>query len=1643
MSNIDDRVVAMKFDNAVFEQKLAATISSLEKLKGSLNFGASTKNLEALSSVTKGFDGNTLNGMASAIDGIAGKFTALGVTAATVISNITTGALGMAQSLVSSFTINPISDGFREFETNMNSVQTILANTASKGTTLDQVTTKLDELNTYSDKTIYNFGQMTSNVGKFTAAGVDLETSVSSIKGLSNFAALAGAGAEQAAGAMYQLSQAMARGTLNAQDWMSVTAGGLDSEILKTTLFETAKAMGTLSDVPLDTTFQEWTKAGGNFRETMAEGVFTTDVMATSFAAFSGDIDKATLLTKGFSEAQADSVLKNAEMAAAAATEVKTLTQLMGTLREAVGTGWSDTFKKIFGNFDEAKIFFTGLNTIFSGIIGRISESRNAMLQSWKDLGGREAIIQSLRNVMWSLALIIGTVHKAFRDAFPKTTGEELANFSKIVEKVTRFLIPSENTLKIISGTFKLLFGTLAAGWGIIKTVAAAIYNLFGGISDGVDSPNLDWFIGFFERASAKIEEFRAALVDGGGISDFVNKFIKPVIDFIKGIDFGGYIDQIVAKFNELKRVVDIFLTQINAEARLKAIGDAFIKFKDDIVKAFGSADFEGKVKPLLDIFDKLFGKDAEKTFAGGLGSTVGASVGKSLDSIGVESNRLSERWQDFLKIGKKLGGFFDKIEEQIGKLGEKFTEAFGTIGDAFESGNFDGVWDKVAVGLLGGLGVFLINFLRNGPIAKLTGGLWNTLTGGLFNTIKESIGGLTGVFQAMQTQLKAEALQKIAIAIAILVGSILVLSLIDSKALGIAMAALTLGIGELAGVMVLFNKMVSGPEDAAKIGVLALAMLGLSIAVRILASAVKKFSELNFVDLQIGILAVTELLAALGILQFALGKAKMTEKNARDMLLVVFAIVAITTAVNKLADIVKMFAEMDFDKMQNGIAGITEILGILIFTMKHLPDNSGKAAGVGLLALGLLLMVKVVEKFGALDMPVLIQGLFGISGALLALTVAIKNMPVETGAIGLGLIFVALSLMIVYKAVSLFGEMDLYAMEQGLIGIGLALFALALACNAMAGAITGAFAIGVAAVSLLLLADALKVFDTMGIGTILLALLGMGIAIAFLAGASLLLAPILPIMAGLAAVMILFGYSGVIVGAAAVLIGVGFALIAGSILAIAYAVKILAEVGPAGVRAMSESFKDLGKNAAAGIVNFLTVILEAGPELVGALVDIGEAMIEGWVTLNPLLGNAINQMISTLIDIVTESGPKLLVAGLFMLRTILDGIDKNAEDIAASVISIMLKFANTFRENMPEMTRVGAELFIAFLAGVGEHVDDIVRQVKELVLVFLVAVGLNMNQIIEAGGNLIRQFIAAIGEEVPGITQEAVKLIVTFMTELGSQENITRLTGGAAQLILNFINGLSEAIKLYGPQLRTAGIGLAKAIAEGMVGGLFGEEDATAKQAEAFSNKVKNALNKGLGVNSPSKEMIKTAGFVAAGLVIGFQKDTSAADSAGVFGENVKDKLNAAILNAIATVQTINEVNPVVKPVIDLTNVEDGYRRITAIHEDGSWGAANGMSWDPNTQSFRSKRTIGSDGSVYQDGKFIGKGVAPKSSALASALANEIAAAQSDATLETTPQVQSVTFEQTINSPTSLSVVDIYRGTKSQFQLAKEALNV
>lgn len=1001
MSSVDNRVVEMEFDNKQFESGVSTTIKSLTKLKSGLkNLQGSEKTFDNIGSSAKKLQ---LEDVASAVQTIASRFSTLGVIATTTLANIATAAVNTGARLIKSFTLDPITQGFSEYELQLNSIQTILANTRSKGTNLDQVNAALDELNTYADKTIYNFAQMTENIGRFTAAGVDLDKSVSSIKGISNLAALSGSTPAQAASAMYQLSQAIAAGKIQLMDWNSVVNAGMGGEQFQEALKRTARNFG----INVDGMIEQY----GSFRESLTRGEWlTADVLTETLKQISGAYSESDLIAQGYTEDQAKAIVELAQSAEESATKIRTFTQLVDTAMESLGSGWAQTWQILFGNFEESTELWSSVGDAVTGAIGQMSDARNNLLQTWKDLGGRTDVIDGLRAGFETLGSILTTVGEAFRKVFPPTTAEQLKSLSQGFKDFMTNLKPSEATLDRVGRAAEGFFSVLDLGKQAIGAILTPIGKLIG--SDG--------FAGLVD----------ILLEAAASVGDFFTNIDKAAKE---GDVFGGIADGLSGVADTISRT----LTKITSS--FEGFGSIFGTISDKVI---GVAEF---------IYDKL------KTVFTWIKDNV------TLDDVFKGLNVAA-----IVSIAKSLKGTFDKIKDAIdGLLGKRgggggLKDLADTFSDTMESvhdtlSNFQtGIKVASLVGIAAAIAVLAgaldkISKIKATSLAKgLTGiaVMFKELTVAFSDVVKTVAKYDTeGIVKAAASMvIMAEAMNLLADA----VGKFGSLSL-EQLANGLVGA----GVGLAALVKAV--KSITNVDISLKTSA---AILALAKACDMLADSVKKFSKLDWDELARGLAgiggALWELTIPLSVLSSVGGGGALLGGGA---------FFVTVQALDEISENLKKISELSWDDIDRGFNAMGGAFTTLTASLAVLSNVGGFGALLGggailTAAQSLDEISQMLKDVSELDWDEIGRGLGAMGGALAELSIATGALGGLTGIFGLyggASIFVAVqSLGQIASVLKRLSSMTWDEIQRGLNAMGGALAELSIASGILGG-LTGA----------------------------------------------------------------------------------------------------------------------------------------------------------------------------------------------------------------------------------------------------------------------------------------------------------------------------------------------------------------------------------------------------------------------------------------------------------------------------------------------------------------------------------------------------------------------------------------------------------
>jgi tape measure domain-containing protein len=1381
-TTVDERVVEMRFDNKQFEQNIQTSLSSLDKLKKSLNLEGAAKGLETVNDAANKCSGN-MSPLSNAVETVRVRFSALEVMAITALQNITNSALAAGKNLVSAFTIDPIKTGFEEYETQINAVQTILANTSSKGTTLDQVNNALDELNHYADMTIYNFTEMTRNIGTFTAAGVDLDTSVAAIKGIANLAAVSGSNSQQASTAMYQLSQALAAGTVKLQDWNSVVNAGMGGQVFQDALKETAKVHGIAID--------EMIKDEGSFRETLSKGWLTSDILTETLAKFTGDLNEDQLRTMGYTDDQIKSIMEMGKTANDAATKVKTFTQLFDTLKEAAQSGWTQSWEIIVGDFEEAKELLTEVSDTFSAVINASADARNKMLQDWKDLGGRTMMIEAVKNVFEGLVSVAKPVREAFNEIFPPMTGKQLAEITERIRDLTAKFKMGEESSKNLKNTFKGVFAVLDIVGQAFKAVA-------GGVGE---------LIGLFLPA-------------GNGVLSLTGSF-------------GEYL----VKLDETVKKTDIFGKAVSTVVDIVKTVITFVKTAGEKVKEFGKAAGEKFDFPGFELFHSFLERVHDRM------AQIGDGAEKMKSGVIVAFEMMGEALEKckFLKVMEAL---WTAVKVIAGGIADAVGTMMGTLAEKLGNADFSGVLDILNSIAVGGIALSVSKFLKS--VTEPLEGLNGVLEG-----VTGILDGVRGCFEAYQTNLKAGTLLKIGAAIALLAGSIVAISLIDSDKLSASLGAITVLFANLLGAMAIFNKISS---DTGKVSKACTAMIAMSVAVSILAGALKKVSDLDWGELARGLVGIAGLTTIVVASSKAMASSqKQVMKGATSLIIlgaaikilasacedlsklqwdelgrgltgvgVLFAeiavflrvakfngkmistatgIVILSAAMKVLASACKDFGQMEWSEIGKGLAGIGGLLAELaVFT--NLAGNAKHvmSTGVALIAIGAAMKIftSAVKDFGQLQWDEIGRGLTAMGGALAEVAIAVNLMPKNMIGIGTGLAIVGGALETIANCMSKFGGMQWEEIGRGLTVMGGALAELAISLNFMKGTLGGSAALLVASGALAVLAPVLSILGALSWEAIAKGLISIAGAFTIIGVAGAVLTPLVPTILALSGAFALIGVGVLTIGAGLLAAGTGLS-------ALAIGFTALATAGAAGATA---------------IVAALTVIVTGIAGLIPAvLTKVGEGIIAICKVIAagaPAIGEAVKAVVLTLIDVFVSCVPQLADGALQLVVGVLAALVTYTPQIVDLAFKFLIGILDGIASNLPSLIKAGVDVLVAFFAGIvdalrGIDTGALLKGIAGIGLLSAIMLALSATASLVPGamvgilgmGAVVAEMalvLAAVGllSKLPGLSWligEGGKLLQGIGTAIG------QFVGG---IVGGFMSGVSSQFPQIGADLST-----------------------------------------------------------------------------------------------------------------------------------------------------------------------------------------------------------------------------------------------
>jgi tape measure domain-containing protein len=1359
MSSIDQRVVQMLFDNAAFEKGVATTLSSLDKLSSSLKLTGATKGLDDIDQAAS--KGLSLGNLSSGVDTIASKFSALGVIGVTALANITNKVINAGVAVAKSFVIDPIKDGFNNYETQINAVQTILANTGLTGAAgLSKVNAVLADLNKYANQTVYNFSDMTKNIGTFTAAGVDLNTSVSAIKGIANLAAFSGSSSEQASTAMYQLSQAIAAGSVKLQDWNSVVNAGLGGKTLQTALINTARASGVAIDAII--------KKAGGFRNSLQQGWLTSQVLTKTLSQFTGDLSVAQIKAMGYTEAQSEAIYKQSIVAVNAATKIKTMSQLTQALKEEVGTAYASIFTTIFGNITEATQLFSAVHNAAENALTKPIYDLNALLQGWDLLGGRTVLISALTEVFHTLGSVLKVVESAFRSVFPATTSADLLRFTEDFKKLADNFKIGANTADNLKRTLAGVFSIFSIAIFIIKQVAEAI----GSMLTYVGAAPGD-FLALTAKLGDLLVKFKNLVETGDGVKKFFSYLagILPLTVLLLQ-NAATWVENLYNKFtggNPAKSLDKVSLSVGPLGVLLKGLNTLWAAFSNHLTQ------IEKFIQPLATKFD---------TFFKGLASSVAHAVGSLnfQDVVNLINTGL------FAAVTLLLKKFVDKFRGGGGGLGDivkTIKESFETLNETFETMQKT-LKAASLLAIAAAIGILTISMVALSKID--TGGL---LRAGAAITVM--FAQLMGSLVIFEKFIEGEGFLKMPVmmlSLILLAAAIDILSVAVIKLAGLNWNDLAKGLTGLTVILaeiLVTLKLMGDPKGliASGIGLTAFAK-----GVNVLATAVTTLAGLSWDQLAKGLIGVGVLLGSLGLFE------KFAGTNATGILSGA-GIILLAEGVKILASAMGTFAQFSWEQIGKGLtsmAGGLTIIGAALYLIP--PSSVISAAGVLLVAASLGMIGDAIGKMGSMSWSAIGRGLTELAGALTLIAAALFVLPPSTLLSAAAIFVVAASLGLVADALAKMGGMSWDSIAKSLVELAGALGIIAVAMIFMEVALPGAAALLVVAAALEVLLPVLTTMGNMSWASLGEALAGLAGVFVILAAAGLLLTPLAPTLLALGAAIALMG-----VGVA--LAGAGVFLFAAGLTALSIAGTAAAAALTGIVSALLGLLPQVGKEIGLAVIAFATTIATAGPAIVTAITTVLDALIKAITKespkINTLLGNLLvmflndivkyspqinsvfMKLLTMLLSDIVSFVPKMVVAGTNILVGVLNGIASNIGRVVAAATNVVIAFINSLSNNGVRIVNAGIQAIINFINGVANGIRSHTAELD--------AAGANLASAILNGltGGLLGG-ASAVGDAARTIAEGAITAAKKALNSHSPSKEFEQIGADGSQ---GFVNGL------------------------------------------------------------------------------------------------------------------------------------------------------------------------------------------------------------------------------------------------------------
>lgn len=1414
---IDNRVVQMEFDNKQFENGAKTTMSTLDKLKQSLNFGSSVNSLSRLESAGRSF---SLKGITDSIDVVCDRFSAMGVVGQTIIQNLTNSAIAMAKKITGIVT-TPIIEGGKKRALNIEQAKFQLQ---GLGVAWDTIK---DDINYGVKDTAYGLDAAAKVASQLVASNIEVGDSMkTALRAVSGVAAMTNSSYEEI-GHIFttvagngklmteQLRMLSARG-LNIAAELGKQLGKTEAEIRDMVTkgqidFKTfANAMDKAFGEHAKDANKTFTGALSNMRAALSR--IGADLATPAFENLRKAINSLTPVIDGVHESLKPLVeILTKGMEKASEYAVKVLDSF-GAVEEKNLDELEDIANRViageFGMGEERRKNLEALGYTYEDVQAKVNNllGTASKVKSSRDFSTLtkivDTLVKSFTNLGNGIIQAVKPIKESFEKVFPPITLERIQKFADTFEQLTAKFKISDAIADKLKRTFTGLFTAVDMvkrfGVSLLKTLSPML-SVFARLGEKILdlAAKFGDYISELDKTEKKNSVFAKALQKA---SDFIVKVFDKVKETL-----GSFPEKLKTALSKIKPMIGefkkIFSSFFNSFAEgykeitgvdlhiptFKELLGFIVKIKDKFIETATSI---GKSDNAVVKFFKSFIPDKEtlieklKIGFKNLGVLVG-TIRNRIIAFKEELPKIKENVTNFLdqfkiKDTKKKTAVIESIANVlnytsgiVSKVSPKLGEGLSKISQAFRD-TFSGI-DYGRMAKLLNIGFFVV---LSTSINKLRGVLSSLGSFGRpLHNINGIFVGVKNTLTAYTNDLKSNTLLKIAGAVGILALSLIALSAVKADRLNNAVKAMLFLFAALVGSIYFIDDLLWKTQNYTAGGMvkLAAALIGISVSVTILASAVKKLAQLDPKSLMSGLVGVISLIAALAIF---LKTANIGKFYTPTILEQGAAILIISVALNVMAVAVKKLSEIEFSSMIKGILGLAGVMTILaVFTKKAtgMTKAVSTAVGITIIAASMLIFAKAIDAIGQIPFGNIVKSLVSMAALLGVIAAMVRLMPATIPIVGVGLIAVATALVILAKAVNVFSDASWGMVLKSLVAITGILTVLAIALNAMVRALPGAAALLVASAALAVIAPVLKILGSMEWDSILKGLIGLAGSLAILGAASVILVPVLPAMAALAVIMAALGTGMLTLGAGMVLLSVGIGALALSTVSVT-----------AFVTALTTGISMLIKSLA----NIVMVVLDSAAALVSKISDVA------W------------QIIVTLLQGIKDNIGLIVQAGVAIIIALLRGLSENMDAVVVLAVIIIVKLLNGLSKMMPDLVNAGINLMVSLINGMANGI----RENGDIVL------------------DAIRNLISSIIEFAITSLQETVEVIPgvgkTLSDQLENAKTAIRntLTGGEMNRIgQDSVNDTLSGILDSSGSANSAGEGLGNSVINGL-SGVFGD---------------------------------------------------------------------------------------------------------------------------------------------------------------------------------------------------------------------------